>query len=219
VGSLNGWAIAGGCAPQDLIDVWLDPRREEMMRVSWRWSCWKGLWDPAPLQEAARDLSARFQPRIPFALTLTQVPWMRPRLVRGEEVTFEHLVASCAVPSGFPPVKIGGNFYVDGGLLGVLPLWAAVQLGAQRAVAVNAMPFVPSGVARAVAGLAYRIGPGLPAAQSLETLLIGRKVPLGTLAEAIRWGAANARRWIEMGEEDAAPMAERLARERAIPLK
>src|SRR5581483_391650 len=113
-GSLNGWAIAGGCPPQDLIDIWLDPRMEKMMRVRWRWSSWQGLWDPEPLETAARELFERYHPRIPYVLTVTHVPWMRARMVRGEQVTWRHLAASCAVPSGFPPVNIEGKRYVDG---------------------------------------------------------------------------------------------------------
>src|SRR5438552_380655 len=85
-GSLNGWAIAGGCSPQDLIDFWLDPGLQKMMRVRWRWSSWQGLWDPAPLQDAARALFERYQPRVPYTLTLTQVPWMRARMVRDKDV-------------------------------------------------------------------------------------------------------------------------------------
>jgi len=218
-GSLNGWAIAGGATPQELIDIWLDPAMERMMRVRWRWSSWQGLWDPEPLEAAARALFARYRPRIPYALTMAEIPWMRPRLVRGEDVTWRHLAASCSVPTGFPPVAIGGSLYVDGGLLGVLPVWAAAECGADHAIAVNAMPFVPFWLARKVAGMAYRMGPGIPAKRHIETRLLGRPQPLGTLAEAIRWNAANARRWIELGEQDAAELAGQLASERAIPLK
>ena len=57
-GSLNGWAIAGGCTPQELIDIWLDPDMEKMMRVRWRWSSWQGFWDPAPLEESGPRASS-----------------------------------------------------------------------------------------------------------------------------------------------------------------
>jgi NTE family protein len=216
-GSLNGWAIAGGCTPEELIDVWLDPKMEKMMRVRWRWSSWRGLWDPAPLEAAARDLYERFRPRIPFALTLTQVPWMRARMVRGEDVTWRHLVASCSVPTGFPPVAIGGKLYVDGGLLDVLPLWAAVELGATRAIAVNVLPEMPSRAVRTMARMAASMAPRRRAVEGLDILKIGR--PLGSLSDAVRWRPGNARRWIEMGEEDAAEVAGRLASERLLPLK
>jgi len=216
-GSLNGWAIAGGCTPQELIDIWLDPKMDKMMRVRWRWSSWQGLWDPAPLVEAARALYDRYRPQIPFALTVTEVPWMRARMVRGEEVTWRHLAASCAVPTGFPPVAIDGKLYVDGGVMDVMPMWAAIELGATRAVAVNALPEMPSRVVRTAARMAVSMSRRPGSGKHIETLEIGRK--LGSLQDAVRWRPDNARRWIEMGEQDAAAVAGRLASERVLPLK
>jgi len=218
-GCLNGWAIAGGCAPQDLIDFWLDPAREKVMRVRWRAGSWQGLWDPAPLEEAARALHQRYPPRIPYALTLTQLPRMRPRLVPGEEVTWRHMVASCAVPCGFPPVRIDGKLYVDGGVLAALPLWAAAARGATRAIAIDALPEIPSRIVKAAARMAYRFGRNRLATDGLEVFKVSRGCALGSLDDAIHWKAANARRWIEMGEEDGAQAARRLASEHALPLK
>jgi len=218
-GSLNGWAIAGGCAPEELTGFWLDPAREPIMHTRWRPSSWKGLWDPAPLEESARQPFERYRPCVPYALTLTEVPRMRPRVVRGEQVTWRHLVASCAVPCGFPPVRIEGKLYVDGGLLAVLPVWAAVECGATRAVTVNALPFMPSWTVRTVAGLAYRMSPRIQVSRQIEILPVSRAGALGSLGDAMHWKPANVRRWIEMGEEDGAKLAPRLASERALPLK
>lgn len=39
-----------------------------------------------------------------------------------EKIGFEHIVASGALPPGFPPVDIGGELYWDGGLLSNTPL-------------------------------------------------------------------------------------------------
>jgi NTE family protein len=41
------------------------------------------------------------------------------------------VAASCAVPGMFPPVKIDGEHYLDGGLVNSLPLGRAVSLGAK----------------------------------------------------------------------------------------
>ena len=218
-GSLNGWAIAGGCEPQELIDFWLDPARAAIMRVRWRWNSWKGLWDPAPLEQAAQSLYARYRPRVAYALTLTEVPRLRPRLVHGDEVTWRHLVASCSVPCGFPPVAIDGRRYVDGGVLGALPLWAAAACGAGCAVAIDALPQMPSAAIRAAARMAYRLGRNRLAAEGMTIFKVGRAEPLGSLEDAMHWTAANARRWIEWGEQDGAEAARRLASDRVLPLK
>ena len=217
-GSLNGWAIAGGCTTEELTAIWLDPDLEKLMRVRWRASMWQGLWDPAPLAQSVQALHARYRPRIPFVLTVTEVPRMKPRLVRGEDVTWQHLAASCAVPVGFPPVRIGGKLYADGGLLAVLPVWAAAKCGAARAVAVNALPVMPSRLVRTAAKLAYRFGRNRLGVNGVEVVEVSRGA-LGSLEDALHWKLANARRWIEMGEEDGAKLAPRLASERALPLK
>jgi NTE family protein len=42
------------------------------------------------------------------------------------------VAASCAVPGMFPPVEIGGEHYLDGGLVNSLPVGRAITLGADR---------------------------------------------------------------------------------------
>jgi NTE family protein len=49
---------------------------------------------------------------------------------RGPAV--EAVLASCAVPGLLPPVEIGGEHYLDGGLVDSVPLGRAVELGATR---------------------------------------------------------------------------------------
>ena len=39
------------------------------------------------------------------------------------KITIEHVMASGALPPGFPPVKVGDKFYWDGGLVSNSPLW------------------------------------------------------------------------------------------------
>jgi len=47
-------------------------------------------------------------------------------------LTLEHLMASAAIPTMFPPVKIGNRYYGDGALRQLKPLSAALHLGASR---------------------------------------------------------------------------------------
>lgn len=53
---------------------------------------------------------------------------IRRRLLLGPS----HVLASAAIPFFFPPVEIGGLWYVDGGLRHNTPLSPAIQLGANR---------------------------------------------------------------------------------------
>ena len=64
---------------------------------------------------------------------------MRSRIVRDSEIRWEHLAATCSIPLAFPPMRIGGHLYVDGGFRAGLPLWAAEELGASSALALNVL--------------------------------------------------------------------------------
>ncbi|NHN57406.1 patatin-like phospholipase family protein [Calidifontibacter sp. DB0510] len=44
----------------------------------------------------------------------------------------EGVLASCAVPGLFPPIKVGDEHFFDGGLVHSIPVGRAVQLGAER---------------------------------------------------------------------------------------
>ena len=50
------------------------------------------------------------------------------------------VIASASVPMVFPPRALAGDDYVDGGVLQVVPVRAAAQLGATRVIAVMAVP-------------------------------------------------------------------------------
>jgi NTE family protein len=192
-GAWNGWAIAGGCPVEELIESWLDPSTADILRPCWRRF---GLMRPETLHQRARQLFDRYRPRIPFGLTVVEVPRLRPVLVRGAEVTWPILAASCSIPVLFPSVRIGRRRYVDGGLLGALPLWAACEMGATDVVAVNALNTLPFRV------LHRLLGQRRPA-PALRTSLIEPSTPLGSLRDAVRWSRANVERWVEQGENDA----------------
>jgi predicted acylesterase/phospholipase RssA len=98
---------------------------------------------------------------------------------------------------------VDGRLYVDGGLLNVLPLWAASEMGAARAVVVNALPRMPSWTVRTIARAVRSISPRAPDAGDMEVLTIAPHTPLGSLWESMRWDRDAARRWIERGAEDA----------------
>jgi NTE family protein len=191
-GAWNGWAIAGGATPAELIAQWLDPATGAIMQPGLHRA---GVLLPTVLHEKARELFARFRPRLPFGLTLAEVPQLRPHLVRDSEITWQHLAATCSIPFGFPPVVIDGRRYLDGGLLGALPLWAADEMGATRAVALNVLNTLPFRLLRTV------LRPRLPGS-ALQVVHLEPSVALGSLKSAVVWSRTNIERWIELGELD-----------------
>jgi NTE family protein len=184
-GAWNAWAIAGGASPDDLIREWHDAS----LAATW-------LFRTELLHQKAQDLFARYQPRKAYGLTVVEVPHFHTRLVRGPEVTWRHLAATCAIPGAFAPVSIDGKLFVDGGLLGSLPVWAAEEMGATRAIAVNCLTGAPFNMMRSV------MRPRAPS-PAFDVALIEPSEPLGSLRDTVCWSHTNIQRWVELGERDA----------------
>ena len=192
-GSWTGWMIASGASPDDLEREYLDPSAGEVVRLGISRS---GFLCAAPLHAKAKQLFERYRPRIPFALTLVEVPSLRVRVVRDREITAEHLAASCSIPVAYPPVRIGGKLHVDGGFRGALPLAAAEALGADRAIALNVLTPFPFRLLRAVTRAPKASG-------KLAVVRLEPSAPLGSLKAALVWSRSNIERWIAQGERDA----------------
>jgi predicted acylesterase/phospholipase RssA len=206
-GALNAWAIAGECLPDDLIAVWLDPTNAGLAGLHFPLPPWQGFFDAAPLTRRVANYYSRFRPHLPCAITMVEVPALRRAMVCGESITAAHLLASCAVPFGYPPVRIDGKLYVDGGLLDAVPVWAAVELGATKVVVLNALPVMPSLVVRTAVRAFRAVAPRAPRLPDVERIEIRPAGALGTVHEAMNWKEANIRRWIRQGEEDAAAVS------------
>jgi NTE family protein len=64
--------------------------------------------------------------------------WIRRRWrIERTRIGVEHLMASSAIPIFFPPVKIGGTYFGDGSIRNTAPLSPAINLGAERIVAIG----------------------------------------------------------------------------------
>lgn len=187
VGSLNGYAIAGGATPDELCAFWMEPAIGRLR----------------DLPRTVRTLMDRYQLRMEYALTLTELTRLKPHIVRGGEVTWRHLTASCAIPGVMPQRRIDGRWYTDGGLLNPLPVWAAVELGATRIVGVQALPEVPSRVLKPfVKGFRRVFGHHPPVPSGVELVVVEPERTLGSVRDALVWKRSNVERWIAQGEED-----------------
>jgi NTE family protein len=202
-GALNGWAIAGGCPPDELIRRWKDRSSSAFLKPQAPLRLWRGLLDDVSFSNHVREFFSLFTPRIPCGIVITDLVRRSPRLVSSPAITWQHLAASAAIPIAFPPVRIDGRWYADGGLLNPLPIWAAAEMGATRVVAVNALPVLPSRLLRAGARVLRFLSPRISPPGSLEVILIQPAGSLGTLTESIRWNRDTIQRWIDQGAEDA----------------
>jgi len=203
VGALNGWAIAGGCPPEELIDQWRNPVSAGFLR--WRVPLvpWRGFFDAATFRAHLERLCTSYSPRLPFGVVITDLTRLRSRLVATPDLTCNHLAAACAIPFGLPPVRVDGRWCVDGGLLGALPLWAAAEMGATHAVAIHALPLLPSRVLRGLVQIVRWLSPEHRYAGRLSVTMIAPRAPLGSLMDSTRWEKNRIDRWIELGANDA----------------
>ncbi|MBI3693480.1 MAG: patatin-like phospholipase family protein [Acidobacteria bacterium] len=209
IGAVNATVVARGCTGQRLERWWRDPRSNVF-----RWS--RGLLDAASLASRLDELCREFPASAAKArllVTLTELPGTRIRAVHDEQVTPRHLLASCAVPLFYRPVKLDGRWYGDGGVFCRLPLAAAVEAGATEIVAVDLLAAPPSLVARGLLNAVSRVRRFLLAEPDLMQVpdrvrlwRVEPRRPLGKPWDMLRWNPASIDRWIEQGYRDAAAL-------------
>lgn len=188
VGSLNGYAIAGGATPEQLIDFWMRAETGALRSLP---RTIQSLMERHPLHPDGAGA---------FAVVLTDLLRLKPRIFPGSTVTWRHLAASCAIPGLLPQYRIGSRWYGDGGLLNPLPVWAAVELGATRVVALHVLPEIPSRVLSPfVKGFRRLAGHHPPLPGHVELTLLKPPRALGSLSDALRWRESNIESWIEQG--------------------
>jgi predicted acylesterase/phospholipase RssA len=203
VGALNGWPIAAQCAPNELIERWRDPATADTLQLFPGYGWRRGWFDPAPLRRKAEELRAAYEPVIPFGVVLTELPFLQPRLFQSPNVEAAHLHATCCMPIFLPPVKIGGKRYRDGGIFEKMPISAAIEMGATRIIAVDALPGVDKWWVNFAMKAAKTFRPRRRHRPDIELTIISPSEVLGNANDAVFWSRANIDRWIAMGMRDA----------------
>lgn len=205
IGAVNGWAIAGGCPPDQLIETWLG--LDELSGFRWRLPTrpWHGFIDSSPIERLVEQTYHDFVPQVEYGVVATDTLRLRPVLFREPGLTWQHLAASTAMLGFFSQHRIGGRIYSDGGLLSAVPVWAAVEMGADRIIAVNVLPDLPSVVVKNLVGVVRKVSRFKPPAPpaSVEVTRITAPVGLGSAKDALFWKRDNVKRWIELGQQDA----------------
>jgi NTE family protein len=202
VGALNGWCVAGGCSPDELIEHWRDPGAGAALTLFPNAGCRHGWFDPKPLRARAEWIFSSCAPRIPFGLVVVEMPWLRTVLVRHPDVTAAHLQATCSIPLFLPAVRIGGVRCLDGGLLEKLPIWAAVEMGATRIVAIDSLPKVGRWWLRAGTNCARLFKPRRNLPDTVQVTVVSPSERLGDVHDAVFWKRRNIDRWVALGARD-----------------
>jgi len=215
IGSLNGWAIAGGCPAGEWAEYWLELPADALPRLRLpRWPL-DGIFDRASFERVIQGVHSRFSPHIPFTVAITDLLRLRPFAVDSPGVEWIHLAASCALFGLFPQYRLGGRLVTDGGLLASVPVWAAAARGATRIVAVNILPGGGPWWLRGAKSALHAIAPPLPAIPAgVEVVWIEHASALGPARDAVVWSRQSAARLMELGRADAlaaVPAVRRLA--------
>lgn len=144
VGAINGAYFAGEPNLQGVAKleaIWRSLHRSEVFPVGWRSllglvASRNFLVDPGGLQRIIEE-------RLPYReLEHAVIPLhvVATDLLAGASVqlskgpVLEALLASCAIPAAFPPVRIGGRHLIDGAVASNTPISIAVELGAKRLI-------------------------------------------------------------------------------------
>jgi NTE family protein len=203
VGALNGWVIASGCSPQHLVDRWMDPSAGNALRLlpnaGWR----HGWFDPTGLRQEAEALVRGYAPQIPFGVVVVQLAGLGTRLIQHPNVLPEHLHATCSIPLFLPTVRIEGKRFLDGGIFEKLPVWAAIEMGATRIIAIDSLPDLGLWWLRLGISIARVFKPRRRFPEALDLTVISPSEHLGDARDAVFWKRENMERWIELGRRDA----------------
>lgn len=140
IGAINGAAIAADPTPegaQQLLATWEELAADAVLggspvhRVVHLVRSGTALHDPARLRRLLRahlpdtfdDLAVRFE------CVAANIEQAREHWFAAGDLA-EAVLASCALPGVFPPVRVGNEHFLDGGLVNSVPLERAVRLGA-----------------------------------------------------------------------------------------
>jgi NTE family protein len=141
VGAMNGAAVAADPSIETvkgLESVWMNLDREPVFAASLFAGAARLARSRTHLQpiEPLRTLIERMLPARRFEELQVRFQCVAACIERAAEHWFSEgplldaITASAAVPGILPPVEIGGEHFIDGGIVNSIPIERAVQLGA-----------------------------------------------------------------------------------------
>jgi NTE family protein len=229
VGALNGAYFAGdptAAGVARLESIWRELKRRDVFPVTVR-RLLGALFTSTSLVDP-RGLRGLIERHLPYAaLENAAIPMhvMATDMLNGASVRLssgpaaEAILASCAIPAAFPPVRIGESYLIDGAIAANTPVTAAVELGARRiivlptgfACSLNAPPATAIGrglqaINLLVARQLVRDLQHLTAAAQVEVITVPPLCPIAVSPydfsradELIGRAADNTRRWLQSG--------------------
>jgi NTE family protein len=154
VGAINGAYLAGDPSLEGvrrLEAIWRGLQRRDVFPITWRSMLAAiarrgSLVDPGALRQLLEaHLPFRNLEQAPLPLHVVATDILGGALVKlSRGAAVDAVLASCAIPGAFPPVRVGEHHLVDGAVASNTPIRVALELGATR------MIVLPSGYACAL---------------------------------------------------------------------
>jgi NTE family protein len=144
VGAINGACFAGAPDAEGIAKleaIWRGLSRREVFPLTWRGIT--GLLGRRDFIVDPRGLRGLLEEHLPYRLLeQAAIPLhvVATDLLGGGTVRLsngpvvEAVLASCAIPAAFPPVRIDGQFLIDGAVASNTPIGVAVACGAKRVI-------------------------------------------------------------------------------------
>ncbi|HEX3650464.1 MAG TPA: patatin-like phospholipase family protein [Pseudonocardiaceae bacterium] len=141
IGAINGAAIAADPTPHgagELVNIWERLAAYDVLGGSMLGRLVRLVRSGTALHGngALRDALSERLPvstfeelTVPFECVAASIEGAREHWF-GSGDLIEAVLASCALPGVFPPVRVGDEHFMDGGLVNSIPLGRAVRLGA-----------------------------------------------------------------------------------------
>jgi len=142
IGALNGVVLAAAPfeeATERLTELWASPAARDVFRASVARQAAQ-LVRTGTHAHSAAPLRALLAPIADLTFEDLRIPFQccAASIERAAEQWFHEgplidaVLASCAVPGLLPPVRIGDEHYLDGGLVNSIPVGRAIELGADQ---------------------------------------------------------------------------------------
>ncbi len=118
-GALVGFLYACGFSPEKILEIGKGLSWRKLVRPCFRGGVFRleGLYSLLRELTGCLDLS---ELKIPFAVVVVNLKTLKLE-VKREGPALDFVVASCSIPPLFAPWKVGGSYYVDGGIRNCLP--------------------------------------------------------------------------------------------------
>lgn len=137
IGAVNGAMLAAGFTAADLEREWRRLTTDQVQKVRLNPLDYlerPSLLDTAPLAATLERLisfhKVRTSPLI-FRAIATDLKRGQMRVFRNEEITVQHIVASCSIPVVYPWTQIDQSLFWDGAVMANTPLSPAIDEGAE----------------------------------------------------------------------------------------